>query len=295
MHTRLAPGTYVVAVSGGVDSVALLDMLQKQASLRLVVAHFDHGIRDDSADDLRHVRQLAAWYGLPFVSHAGFLGPNASEAVARKRRYEFLHQVRRAANARAIVTAHHQDDLVETAVVNMVRGTGRRGLSALKSTDVIKRPLLHRSKQELIEYAKERQLAWREDSTNVDTKYLRNHIRHEIIPRLDSSQRAELLRLIRRAHDLNEEIEAHLVNHLHVRLDKDVLDRAWFIQLPHTVAREVMHAWLRRHKIKDIDRKTIERLVVAAKAYQQGKRIHIDKQHTLWVRQSKLAITHTAR
>src|SRR5580704_3560158 len=107
-------GSYVVAVSGGVDSVVLLHRLQKQPGLRLVVAHFDHGMREDSAEDRRFVKALAQAYGAPFVYDEGHLGSGTSEAEAREARYNFLRRVQAASDAQAIVTAHHQDDLLET-------------------------------------------------------------------------------------------------------------------------------------------------------------------------------------
>src|SRR5579884_3654782 len=116
MEIQLEPGAYVVAVSGGVDSVVLLDLLTKNHNLKLTVAHFDHGKRKDSASDRHFVQKLAEKHGLSFVYAEGRLGLGASEAAARKARYKFLQQVRESAEARAVVTAHHQDDLLETAI-----------------------------------------------------------------------------------------------------------------------------------------------------------------------------------
>src|SRR5437764_343012 len=127
------PGKYVVAVSGGVDSVALLDMLARSDDLKLVVAHFDHGIRKDSAKDRKFVEDLAKNYDLPFVYEEGHLGSGTSEAVARGARYDFLHRVKKSHGAQAIITAHHQDDVLETAIINLLRGTGRKGLTSLTS------------------------------------------------------------------------------------------------------------------------------------------------------------------
>ena len=95
----LGPGRYVVAVSGGVDSMALLHLLQQQPGLQLTVAHFDHGIRLDSEMDRFFVSDQARAYRLPYVYARGDLGPSASEDVARRARYQFLHQVRRAVEA----------------------------------------------------------------------------------------------------------------------------------------------------------------------------------------------------
>ncbi len=141
MKELLIPGKYIVAVSGGIDSVSLLHALTSDKSLHLIVAHFDHGIRDDSALDAKFVANLARELGLSFVTQRVKLGFEASEAVARKHRYKFLHRACIENNADAIVTAHHQDDVIETAIINTLRGTKRRGLISLKSTELIKRPL----------------------------------------------------------------------------------------------------------------------------------------------------------
>lgn len=154
----LKPGKYVLAVSGGVDSVALLDLLAKKAELELIVAHFDHGIRPNSKRDCDFVAILADRYGLEFYSVQGELGIGASEETARKARYDFLRKIKNKVNAKAIITAHHQDDVIETAVINIIRGTTARGLGSLKSTKEIARPLLKYTKKEIIGYAKENNL-----------------------------------------------------------------------------------------------------------------------------------------
>jgi tRNA(Ile)-lysidine synthase len=165
---------YIVAVSGGVDSVVLLDMMTKVPGHKLIVAHFDHGIRDDSAKDARFVAALAHRHGLIYAGKREELGKTASEALARERRYAFLRELALEYNAR-IATAHHLDDLIETVAINLKRGTGWRGLAALDS-DIV-RPLIDTPKQQLIEYALNNGLDWREDSTNATDAYLRNRIR----------------------------------------------------------------------------------------------------------------------
>jgi len=165
---------YVVAVSGGIDSMVLLDMLAREGAHQLVVAHFDHGIRSDSQDDAVFVREAAARYGVPFETMREELGEGASEALARARRYAFLRDVANRHHAK-IVTAHHLDDLVETVAINAIRGTGWRGLSVFEA-DII-RPLLEMEKSELEAYAQHHGITWREDSTNASSTYLRNRIR----------------------------------------------------------------------------------------------------------------------
>lgn len=276
MNDLLLPGKYVVAVSGGVDSIALLDMLHKTAGVSLTVAHFDHGIRLDSKADRHLVQQAAEAKGLPFVFEEGKLGAGASEDLARKLRYEFLRKVQVATGAQALVTAHHQDDMLETAIINMLRGTGRKGLGSLRDKSDLRRPLLHLSKIDLRAYAAEQGLVWREDSTNQDTTILRNYIRHVLLPKLGPIGRNKLLSYIRHLHVLNQAIDDSLLTLMHLQPSRQSLDRAWFIGLPHIVARESMATWLRSHNIRSFDAKTLERLVVASKTLPAGKRVDVD-------------------
>lgn len=270
------PGRYVLAVSGGVDSVALLDILRTQPGVRLTVAHYDHGIREDSHQDRLLVQNLAQKHGLSFVYDEGNLGAGASEATARDARYKFLRTVQKASGAKAIITAHHQDDALETAILNLLRGTGRKGLTALGSQFNLLRPLLHVSKNQLVNHAREQGLVWREDSTNQDQAYLRNYIRHSIMPRFDDEARTKLWEIITRLHEVNNELDELLTVNLHLQSRARTLDRPWFNSLPHAVAREVMMAWLRANDIRTFDRKMIEKLVVLAKVASAGKQLDIN-------------------
>ncbi len=287
------PVQYIVAVSGGVDSVVLLDVLARQLGLptgSMVVAHFDHGIREDSASDRRFVKELAGKYGLVFEYDEGKLGANVSEAKAREARYAFLRRVKQAHGARRLVTAHHQDDMLETALINIMRGTGRRGLSSLQSTDEIFRPLLATPKARLLEYAREHDLQWREDSTNGDRRYLRNYIRHDILAKTDEAVRKQLLQLVDKAHHHNEAIEQLLADLPQLRQATAELNRPWYIMLPHDVAREVMAGWLRSHGVHSFDSKLLERLTVAAKSLAPGKQIDVNGQMVLAVSRDKITL-----
>lgn len=295
MDIDLPAGRYVVAVSGGVDSVVLLHLLLQIPGLKLTVAHYDHGIREDSAEDRRLVQALAREYGLPFVHDAGRLGPWASEARAREARYRFLHDARRASGAGAVITAHHQDDLLETVILNLLRGTGRRGLSSLKSTDVVKRPLLHVSKRELFRYANGAGLRWREDSTNSDPKYMRNYVRHTILPRFAEADREALLAISRKAAELNQQIAQQATNYLHLQPAVRTLDRHNFVMLPHAVAREIMAEWLLRNTGAELSKRMLERLVTAAKTGRSGSRIDVDASHWLVIGPTRLALQHRER
>lgn len=231
---------YIVAVSGGVDSVALLHMLVHHTSHELVVAHFDHGIRDDSDADVWHVASLAKAYGLPFETTRVMLGAGSSEEKAREKRYAWLQTVKRQQAADAIVTAHHQDDVLETAALNLRRGTGWRGIASVRSVDGLYRPLLSMSKAQLVRYALENGLTWREDSTNDDIRYTRNYIRHSIIPRLSPEKRNSLLTLAKQQQELRQQIEHEVLTVATTMRDETGYSRYQLIMSPESVALEVL-------------------------------------------------------
>lgn len=290
MKLTVEPGKYVLAVSGGVDSMVLLDLLSKQPGLELVVAHFEHGIRSDSDEDRQLVEEAAKKYGLQFMYERGHLGRDASEAEARSARYAFLERVKEQTASQAIITAHHQDDLLETAVINLIRGTGRKGLTALGDRPGVLRPLLRTPKADILRYAQANHISWREDSTNQNEAYLRNYVRRIILPRLGDSGKQELLAIIEKARTHNPLIDSILFDDLEKHESEAGLSRYWFIMLPHLVACESMAAWLRKNKIREFDSHTIERLVVAAKVALPGKLINVNAGYFLKVGKTSLQL-----
>lgn len=164
--------------------MVLLDLLAVRKGYELVVAHFDHGIRADSKTDRLMVESLAKKLKLPFIYKEGKLGSKATEETARDRRYDFLKHVRRQHKADGIITAHHLDDALETAVFKAAKGMPEAALTPMHNNTQIIRPLLGISKQELVSYAESRGLPWREDSTNLDLAITRNFIRHRVMPLL---------------------------------------------------------------------------------------------------------------
>lgn len=296
MRVELTPGTYVLAISGGVDSMALLHaVVANQTKHRYIVAHFDHGIRSDSHLDRRLVAEQAARYQLPFVYGEGNLGPAASEAEARNARYAFLESVRAAAAARAIVTAHHADDVLETAVLNVRRGTGRKGLTSLRNTSSYQRPLLDMTKSALIAYAQDQGLTWREDSTNVDTRYARNYVRHKVLAQLSEAQKSQLHEHLGTMRHLNDQIDLQLLHILHLQDAHHQLSRNLLIRMPHVVARELIAAWLRNNGVRNFDSKTLERLVMSAKTMPKGRRVPVIKGWVLVNNGDNLALEYVDR
>lgn len=208
---------YVVGVSGGVDSVVLLDMLahneiELAESGRIIVAHFDHGIRKESSGDAEFVQKLAEHHGFQFELGKAKLGEGASEEEARDMRYDFLRRCCKQYKAK-LMLAHHRDDILETMIINLVRGTSWRGLVSLRSTDKVIRPLLQTSKAELVRRAEGHRLKWVEDATNTDETYLRNYIRHTLIPRAqagDGSFSYRMFTIQKRLAKLRPKIESEV-------------------------------------------------------------------------------------
>lgn len=275
MKIGLKPAKYVVAVSGGVDSMVLLDLASRELTApaeNLIVAHYDHGIRPSSASDRRFVQSKAKDYDLKFFYAEGGLGADASEDLARTKRYAFLNKILKRTGSEAILTAHHKDDLLETVIINLLRGTGRKGLSSLGNRPGLIRPLLEYSKKDLLAYAKHRGLEWREDDTNQDEKYLRNHIRHQLIIRLSDKQQQALLDISHRAGGLNREIDM-LIDDLFLQ-DKG-LSRQLFSGLRQTMAAEIVASWLRKENVR-LDKKTVNRLVVKLKTSKEDRQIQVN-------------------
>ena len=262
----------IVAVSGGVDSVVLLDMLIHDVlpntnfatfNTQLIVAHFDHGIREESNEDADFVKKLAKKYGLQFELGSANLGRNASEAVAREARYDFMRQCCKKYNTKIIITAHHQDDLIETAIINIIRGTSWRGLTSLVAQSsshgiVINRPLLQISKNQIINYAQTNKLQWVEDATNLDTRYIRNYIRIKLLPTLMEKEplfQEKLLSFIHTTEHIKDEINQELdqlLSMYNVPFNSDnqlshsnyQLLRHKMIMLPDMVAKELIYSIL---------------------------------------------------
>jgi tRNA(Ile)-lysidine synthase len=202
----------LVAVSGGLDSVALLVALREVApDLPLAVGHVDHALRPGSADDARAVERLARELGVPF--HARRLEwPDArpiSEARARTARLQALASLADRVGARWILTAHTADDQLETLIMRLVRGAGPTGLAGIPPRrGRFLRPLLDVTRAEVAAYAAARGLVGQEDPTNLADGFLRNRMRHGVVPRLRAENPAVALAASRTAAAVRAEVEA---------------------------------------------------------------------------------------
>jgi tRNA(Ile)-lysidine synthase len=185
---RLRPGPVLVAVSGGVDSVVLLDLVRRVAGrhgLEPVVAHVDHGIHPESGRVAERVERLAAEFGLVALVGRLALGPAVTETRARVARLRWLEATRRGLGAGHILLAHQADDQAETVLMRLLRGSGPAGLAGIPARrGRMVRPLLPYTRSTLLRYARARGLSWWEDPANRDTRHLRSWLRQEILPQL---------------------------------------------------------------------------------------------------------------
>jgi tRNA(Ile)-lysidine synthase len=286
--TGLKPGVYIVAVSGGVDSMTLLDVLCRRADLTLHVAHVNHGMRPDSGQDEKLVVSYCASHNIKYTVKKLSLGEGASEAVAREARYKFMRQCRNKYKAEAIITAHHQDDLIETALINIIRGTGWRGLAPFALNSDILRPLINTKKEDIRHYASAHALSWREDSTNTDERYLRNYVRQTFIPALtkrSTEWESSFLRLIRNQQELRRTIEDELKVKLTlcvaVNSTTPTLHRYYWIMLPQEEAYELFQTVCRQYLAHSVVRALALQALLFIKTARPGKLMPLGSQWQL--------------
>jgi tRNA(Ile)-lysidine synthetase-like protein len=230
-HLASLPTPLIIGVSGGVDSMVLLNLAIQAVADRntstksaIIVCHIDHQIRAESSSDAEFVRA----YCHEQVIHCEIASMNVPkiakeskeslESTGRRVRYAFFEQIRALEWAVNILTAHHLDDSIETVLLNLTRGARLRGLSGIQAQyGAIIRPLLPLSKAEIREYAEEHAIPYREDATNTDPNYPRNRIRGYIIPEMEAinpSIRETLNDFAQYARDLDILMENILAVHL---------------------------------------------------------------------------------
>ncbi|HLB22765.1 MAG TPA: tRNA lysidine(34) synthetase TilS, partial [Dehalococcoidia bacterium] len=219
----LADGRALVALSGGGDSVATAALLVEAGVVdagRCAVAYFDHRLRGDEAAalDRAAVEALCARYGLELVTGA-WAAPRGGEAAAREARYAFLREAASQLELRAIVTGHTSDDQAETVLMHTLRGAGLHGLRGMAAerelgrekrdvSGAVARPMLCVSRRETRAYCDARGLPFVDDVTNADTSLLRNRVRLEVLPGLESATPGATVALLRTAEQARDAVAA---------------------------------------------------------------------------------------
>jgi tRNA(Ile)-lysidine synthase len=280
-------GRVVAAVSGGVDSMVmltLLERLRRTVPFDLSVAHVNHRLRGPESDrDEDLVRETAAALGLAVHVHRSAdpgNGPTVDPGIqerAREERYRFFDRLRSAAPGTRVATGHHRDDNAETVLFNFLRGSGVHGLSGIpvaRRDGSIIRPLLFATRAAILEYAAAAGVRWRDDASNATPKYTRNAIRHSVIPAIESAVNPGVRETMARTALLFTDLQAYVT----AEVDRVMpglllpgeglrLDVAKLSALPLFLRESVIHAAARRFipcNIGFVHVRTILRLIDAA-------------------------------
>ena len=238
------------AVSGGADSVTLL-VLASAANLNVTAWHVDHGLREHSHTEAALVAQLAKELGAHFESRTVTIEQGANtEARAREARYSVLPE--------GVMTGHTADDQAETILINLLRGSGTRGLAGMQPT--AQRPLLHLRRSETQALCKALGIAVFNDPSNNDERFQRNRIRHEVLPLLESLSKRDLVPVLTRQADLLRD-DDDLLNELAGALDPT--DALALASAPLALARRAIRSWLTNPLVPDSA--TVERVLDVAR------------------------------
>ena len=269
----------LVAVSGGPDSTALLAALAELASgrgLGLTAAHVDHGLRGaEGAAEADAVAALATRLGVPFVRCAVTVsaGPDL-EARARRARYQALARVAQEVGARRIVTGHTQDDQVETVLLRLVRGAGRRGLGAMRPVrGRLWRPLLAATRADVRRFLAERGLGFAVDRTNADLRHARNRVRRLLVPLLRAEFNPRLgpalAALAERLRDEDDFLAAAAAGRACELVAGEHL-RTAVAKEPPALARRIVRSWLERGARRGVGAMHVARVLALSAGRARG-------------------------
>jgi tRNA(Ile)-lysidine synthase len=267
--------SYLIGVSGGRDSVALLHSLFNLGYEKLIVCHLNHQLRGRSSlADARFVEKIALKYHATFELESANIRALAAkqkisiETAAREARYKFFAKTARRRKYKTIFLGHHADDLVETFLINLFRGAGTAGLSGMREISTrridnvdltIVRPFLGVWRKAIDVYVRKHRIKFREDASNKNLDPLRNRIRHRIIPYLEKILGRNIRPAIWRAAAIAGEEEAWIEKQLPDSTDIQV-SVARLRALPVAVQRRAIQKWLRAQKISEISFDVIERV-----------------------------------
>lgn len=211
------PQGLLLAVSGGIDSMVMLDAVvrRNRGRVPLHIAHVNYGLRDAAQADAEFVRGHAGRYDVPCHVHIVDVVPEEGnrQAWAREVRYMWFAELIAMHELDAVAVAHHADDAAETMLWHLCRGGGAEALRGLAEQSAIAgapvvRPLLGADRAQVRAYAEERALTWREDLSNASPEYTRNRIRHEVLPRCESIHAGAARHMVRVAHELRDDFAA---------------------------------------------------------------------------------------
>lgn len=268
----------VIGVSSGVDSMVLFDLFKNH---NIVIAHINHNVRPESEYEQNYLRDYCLKANVPFetitLTYSESENEENFQLIARNKRYEFFKKVLEKYDADLLALAHHGDDLVETILMSISRGTSIRGLigfgaeSTFGSVNII-RPLIQYSKQELIDYADKNEIIYFEDSSNASNKYTRNRYRNELLPFLKNESHNIHQKYLSMSEDLTE-IYDYLMIDVNKYIDSERLVSEF--QTLHTaVQREVIATLLKRQSIT-FNSNLLNEIVSILNADEPNSEIHL--------------------
>ena len=279
--------------------MVLLDIFKDDPNI--LVAHFNHGTRASADDDEAFVRRRCKELEVDIVVGHSELGPDVSEEAAREARYKFLFSVRDGILERVpgeevlIYTAHHLDDLVESVFINLLRGTGWRGLTPFSMTGTF-RPflngdvLLPEAKGDILTYAARKKISFREDPTNVSDKYLRNRIRWTI-KTLAPEVRFDLNQTMKEMYFSQQKIRSEIEEILSELMPEDgVFQRAWFSDLDDKVAIEFLRFALEKEDIK-LTGPQLNDFLDAIRTYQPEKKFNLPEDRLITIHKTYFTLS----
>ena len=285
--------TIVVGLSGGADSVALVDVMTQlggRRGFRVVAAHLDHGLRAGAAADAAFCRELCDRLGVPLETGRADVKARArrdkggTEEAARLERYAFLRGVAERHGACAIAVAHTVDDQAETFLLRLLRGAGSAGLGAMRPVagDIL-RPMLEATRRDVLAHLQSRGLEHCQDETNADLSFLRNRARHELLPYLEQRFNPKVRRALARAASVLAEEAGVLAEEgdsfLGVISERDgeclVVDRAALASVTRALARAAVRSALEQTGgLRDVGLDHVDRVLALASAPKpSGKRL----------------------
>jgi tRNA(Ile)-lysidine synthase len=296
---------YLIGVSAGRDSVALLHWLVNLGYKKLIVCHLNHQLRGRSSDaDARFVKSVAGKYELDFEFDAADVRALANkrkisiETAAREVRYKFFAETARHRKCKTIFLGHHADDLIETFFINLFRGTGTAGLSGMREISTrriddvelaIVRPFLGIWRREIDIYVREHRIRFREDASNKNLNPLRNRIRHRIIPYFEKILGRNIRPAIWRAAAIAGEEEDWIEKQLPDSTDAQ-FSVARLRALPVALQRRAILKWLRAQKISEISFDVIERVRSLADRDAATAKVNLPQDHHARRRAGKLFV-----
>ncbi|QUC68131.1 tRNA lysidine(34) synthetase TilS [Aristaeella hokkaidonensis] len=258
LRERMYPikaGRYLIGLSGGADSVALLMTLLpdiRDGRIAAEAVHVNHGLRGtESDDDEKFCRELCEREGVPLTVYRADLQGKTDEDSARKARYGFFREKYKAFKADGLILAHHADDQAETFLMRLTRGAGPEGLECMREDETVEdirilRPMLRIRREEIRAALTEDGTGWREDSTNTDTAYLRNKVRQELIPALEAISESAVDKICRTAGMIaadNDVLDAAAEKLLRENAKGSILNAAAITAEPEAVRRRVLRKW----------------------------------------------------